>query len=281
MGGATIVLDLDIYAAGLSVSLAIAVATWLVSSARPSVCAVDSIWPVFIFAATLTYVLLAPALGERAYLLLFLVTLWAARLTTFLALGNGAATQASGPAQQPPVPPGKGLRVDALYRVFGQQAILAWIISLPLLVATLGGTPLGPIDFIAVGLWLIGFGAETIGDQQLAALRADPARHSGELERGLSRYSRHPSRFGEACVWWSFYMLAVAAGGWWTLISPLLVTFLLLRSPDSSPPGQRLDEHCAARRNARQRGSTFVPGPPDSGPHSRVRLPKSPTIGRS
>lgn len=46
------------------------------------------------------------------------------------------------------------------------------------------------------------------------------------MDSGLWRYSRHPNYFGEACLWWGFWLIAVAGGGWWTwtLISPLKET---------------------------------------------------------
>ena len=52
------------------------------------------------------------------------------------------------------------------------------------------------------------------------------------MDRGLWRYTRHPNYFGEACVWWGFALMALSAtgaAGAWCLVSPLLMTFLLLK----------------------------------------------------
>ena len=49
------------------------------------------------------------------------------------------------------------------------------------------------------------------------------------MDRGLWRYSRHPNYFGEFCVWWGLYAIALSAGAWWTVFSPLFMTLLLLK----------------------------------------------------
>ena len=49
------------------------------------------------------------------------------------------------------------------------------------------------------------------------------------MDRGLWRYTRHPNYFGEALLWWGVFLAALAAGAWWAIVSPILMTFLLLR----------------------------------------------------
>jgi steroid 5-alpha reductase family enzyme len=49
------------------------------------------------------------------------------------------------------------------------------------------------------------------------------------LTHGLWKYSRHPNYFGEAVLWWGFYLIAAAAGRWWTLFSPVVMTLLLTK----------------------------------------------------
>ncbi|NBC14750.1 MAG: DUF1295 domain-containing protein [Gammaproteobacteria bacterium] len=253
--------DLDAYGAGLAVVLGIAVAAWLVSIPKRDVSFVDSLWSLFFLALTVTYIALAPALTERAYLLLFLVTVWAVRLSVFITLRNlGQPEDRRYQAIRSDNEPGFWLK--SLYLVFGLQAILAWIISLPLLGVVLGGAPLGWLDFAAVTLWLVGFGFEAIGDQQLARFKADPRNAGRVLDTGLWRYTRHPNYFGEACIWWAYYLLALAAGAWWTIIGPLLMTYLLLRISGVSILEKDIGERRPAYRDYRRRTNTFVPGPP-------------------
>jgi steroid 5-alpha reductase family enzyme len=49
------------------------------------------------------------------------------------------------------------------------------------------------------------------------------------MDRGLWRYTRHPNYFGDFCVWWGIYLVAAAGGAWWTILSPVLMSALLIR----------------------------------------------------
>jgi steroid 5-alpha reductase family enzyme len=78
-------------------------------------------------------------------------------------------------------------------------------------------------------VWSIGFFFEAVGDWQLMRFKSNPANQGKLLTAGLWRYSRHPNYFGDAFLWWGYYLFALAAGGWWAVFSPLLMSFLLLR----------------------------------------------------
>jgi steroid 5-alpha reductase family enzyme len=49
------------------------------------------------------------------------------------------------------------------------------------------------------------------------------------MDRGLWRYTRHPNYFGDCCVWWGHYAVALAGGAWWSIFSPLVMSVLLIR----------------------------------------------------
>lgn len=253
--------DLNIYAVGLAVVLSIAVTAWLSSIQKQDVSFVDSLWSLFFLVLALVYSLWAPALETRAYILLFAVAVWALRLSVFIALRNRGRPedrryQAIRAENEP------GFWYKSLYLVFGLQAVLAWIISLPLLGGILGAAPLGWLDYAAMLLWLIGFGFEAIGDRQLAAFKADPANKGQVLDRGLWRYTRHPNYFGEACIWWGYYLFALSAGAWWSIAGPILMTILLLRVSGVSLLEKDITERRPAYRDYIQRTNAFFPGPP-------------------
>ncbi|MEK9939486.1 MAG: DUF1295 domain-containing protein, partial [Methylotenera sp.] len=82
------------------------------------------------------------------------------------------------------------------------------------------------------------------------------------LNTGVWRYSRHPNYFGESCVWWGFYIIALAAGAWWALPSALLMTLLLLKVSGVA----LLEKDIAERRPEYQAyiksTNAFIPGIP-------------------
>jgi steroid 5-alpha reductase family enzyme len=101
---------------------------------------------------------------------------------------------------------------------------------------------------------------EAVADAQLTRHRARRSERGQVMDWGLWRYSRHPNYFGEFCVWWGLFLVALSVGAWWTLISPLLMTVLLLRVSGVTLLEQELARRpgyaaYAARTNA------FFPGP--------------------
>ena len=104
-------------------------------------------------------------------------------------------------------------------------------------------------DGVGVFLFAVGFGFESVGDYQLERFKAEPSNRGNVLDTGLWRYTRHPNYFGDATLWWGLYAIAAATpGGWLTVLSPMLMTFLLMRvsgvtlledSLKASKPGYR------------------------------------------
>jgi steroid 5-alpha reductase family enzyme len=70
---------------------------------------------------------------------------------------------------------------------------------------------------------------ESVADWQLSRFKANPENRDRVLDTGLWHYSRHPNYFGEFCVWWGFYFIALAGGAWWSIASPLLMSLLLFK----------------------------------------------------
>jgi steroid 5-alpha reductase family enzyme len=155
-----------------------------------------------------------------------------------------------------------GFKWKSLYLVFWLQALLAWIISLPLLGVFASNQPIGVLDYLGILLWLAGFVFETAGDWQLARFKRNPANSGAVMTSGLWRYTRHPNYFGEFCVWWGFWLIALSAGAWWSAAGPVLLTFLLLRVS-----GVRLLESDIGNRRPQYadyvlKTNAFFPGPP-------------------
>ena len=99
----------------------------------------------------------------------------------------------------------------------------------------------------------------------MARFKADPANRGRVMDRGLWRYTRHPNYFGEACVWWGFALMALAGAGVagaWCLVSPLLMTVLLLKVSGVSLLEKDIGERRPAYRDYVARTPAFFPGRP-------------------
>jgi steroid 5-alpha reductase family enzyme len=217
-----------VFVEGLAIMAAAAFCTWVVSLLQRNVAIVDSLWSLMFIMAAFTYARAAEALGPRAVLVSCLVAVWALRLSTYITArnwgqGEDRRYQAIRARNQP------HFELKSLYLVFALQALLAWIISLPLLAAILSAAPLGLFDVIGGALWLAGFSFEAGGDWQLSRFKSDPANQGKVMDRGFWRYTRHPNYFGDFCVWWGFYLMAASAGAWWSAIGPILMSVLLMR----------------------------------------------------
>jgi protein-S-isoprenylcysteine O-methyltransferase Ste14 len=123
------------------------------------------------------------------------------------------------------------LVAEPLHGLWLQGAIL-WFVAIPLLVAVRAARPaaLTAVDGLGVVLFAVGFGVEVVGDYQLERFKAEPSNRGGVLDRGLWRYTRHPNYFGDATLWWGVYAIAGATPrGWLTVLSPALMSFVLMR----------------------------------------------------
>lgn len=218
----------QIYLTGLLTIGLFALTGWIVSLVRDDVTHVDSMWSLFLGMSAFSYTLYFYHLPPRTVLILALVSIWAIRLSAYLTWRNWGKQEDHRYAE---------IRKNnepffwfkSIYIIFGLQAILAWVISLPLFVGVSSTLPLNTFDYIGAALVIIGIAYESIADWQLSTFKANNENNAKVLNTGLWRHTRHPNYFGECCVWWGFYLMAFATGGWWSIISPLIMTFLLLK----------------------------------------------------
>jgi steroid 5-alpha reductase family enzyme len=151
----------------------------------------------------------------------------------------------------------------AVKRVFVTQGLAMWFVSLPVQVAVgFEGQIEDVLLVLGLALWLVGLVFESVGDAQLAAYKQDPDR-GPVMDRGLWRFTRHPNYFGDACVWWGVFLVAVAATPWalLTVLSPAVMTYFLVFAT-----GAKLLERNMMKRPGypeyAARTSMFFPLPP-------------------
>lgn len=251
----------------LAAIAALAVTGWLYSLVRDDVSFVDSLWSLFFLLAGGVYAAASGPLAPAGWLAVALVVVWALRLSAHITERNWGEPEDSRYRAMRDKH-GHAFRYRSLYIVFGLQAALAWIISLPLFYAIANAGPVGALEIAAVLLWLTGFVFEAGGDWQLRQFLNRRDNDRAVLDTGLWRYTRHPNYFGEACMWWAYWLLAVAGGGWWTLISPLLMTWLLLRVSGVALLEKSIGERRPEYRDYVERTSAFFPLPPRPGGRS-------------
>lgn len=166
---------------------------------------------------------------ERSMLITGLVTIWGVRLFGHIFARNHGKPEDFRYAKWRKEW-GKWLIPRSFLQVFMLQGFLMLIIAYPIvLVNNDPQGSFGLLDFFGTMVWLTGFYYEVIGDRQLREFLKDPANKGKIMKEGLWRYTRHPNYFGEAVMWWGIFLIALSSpGGWGALVSPVLITFLLL-----------------------------------------------------
>lgn len=224
---------------------------------------VDAAWTASLGLLAPAYALLVPGVGWRRALVAGLVLAWAARLLLHLVprLRRGPEDGRYRALREK-----WGADTDRRMRTFFLgQALLACLFSYPHLLA-MGAPEAGvrPLDLVALALWLVGVGGESLADRQLARWVREPANKGRTCRAGLWRWSRHPNYFFEWVHWLAFPLLAVGAPhGAWAWAGPA-VMFLLLRYVTGIPPSeaQALRSRGEDYRRYQQATSAFVPWPP-------------------
>ncbi len=250
---------------GLGVAAAYVTSGWLLSLVLRNASIIDIFWGPGFAVLALVYVLLSDeGWNGRQILVLALVTVWALRLGGHILTrnaGHGEDFRYKKWREQSP----DTFWWKSLFRVFFLQGILLWIISTPLLAAVHTDSPDHFVitDFLGVALWAIGFFFEAVGDYQLVRFKADPANQGQVMDRGLWRYTRHPNYFGDATLWWGYFL--IAAGTDWgpaTIFAPAIMTFMLLRVSGVALLERSMAKRRPAYEDYVRRTSPFIPMPP-------------------
>jgi steroid 5-alpha reductase family enzyme len=252
------------YAAAVVAALMLVL--WLISIVITDVSIVDPAWgPAFVLVA-LTAAVTGEGCAGRRWLLCALTAVWGLRLGWHLVrrkLGDREEDRRYAAMRERR---GSTFVPWSLVAIFGLQGLLVLIVSLPIQVAADRGGSLSAAIAPGIVVFSIGLFFETVGDEQLRRFKADPANQGQVMDRGLWRYTRHPNYFGDFCVWWGLWLIALTAGGTsWTLIGPVVMSVLLIRVS-----GAALLERDMAKRRPQyaeyiKRTSGFFPRPPRKG----------------
>jgi steroid 5-alpha reductase family enzyme len=221
----------EILTLSVLVVLVYMVAIWLLSLLTRNASIVDIFWGLGFVLLAVVYFVVTDGFIGRKVLITALVAVWGLRLSLYILWrnwGKGEDYRYRKWREEA----GEKFWWTSLFQVFLLQGALLWLISAPILAAQFSDDPdhLTVFDLLGTLAWGVGFFFEAVGDWQLARFKRDPANKGKVMRSGLWAYTRHPNYFGEAALWWGYYVIAAGtAGGYWTFFSPILMTVLLLR----------------------------------------------------
>jgi len=223
----------------------------------------DTAWGGGFVIIGLSSVLFNPS--KITLLMLLLTLLWGARLALHIWRRNGI----KGPDPRYKTLsarwPKKKFWLRAYFSVFIVQAILVFIVSLPISLTALARSSTNSfLLVIGTTVWLVGFLFEAAADRQLKKFMAKPGNHGTVLQSGLWKYSRHPNYFGEILLWWGVSIVAFGAhANWLLLLGPLTISALLIFISGIPSVERRYKENAAYQEYAR-RTSILLPLRPRS-----------------
>lgn len=191
---------------------------------------VDSFWgPGFLVVALFTFIR-SDHRGLRAIVVTGLVAIWAIRLFMHITIRNWNKPEDYRYINMRKRWGTQFPRLKAYLNVFVFQGLMLFIISLPITVANSSANQsLGPLAWLGIALWILGFYFESVGDAQLKEFKSKAENKGKIMTEGLWSYTRHPNYFGEATMWWGIFLIALTAlSQLWLIISPGLISYLLM-----------------------------------------------------
>jgi len=190
---------------------------------------VDIGWGFGFIVVVVALFIRSPRLYPAKLLLMALILGWGLRLSIHIFLRNAGKPEDFRYAKMRQ-DWGKDFLVKSFFLIFMLQGVLMLAVSFPAAVLfSSPARPLNALDMSGAFLFLVGFLFETIGDGQLDAHIRNPENKGKLMTRGLWSITRHPNYFGEATLWWGIGLIALSsAKGWAALISPVVITSLLL-----------------------------------------------------
>ncbi len=148
---------------------------------------------------------------------------------------------------------------------FQAQAVVVALFAIPFAAAAAADADgLEPIMLLAIGVWVLAIGGETLADRQLDRFRRDPSNRGKICRVGLWAWSRHPNYFFEWVHWFAYVLLAWCGPYFLlSLIGPV-VMFMFLWRVSGIPwtEAQALRSRGESYARYQREVSAFFPWPP-------------------
>lgn len=191
----------------------------------------DVAWGLGFVVAGVTALVSSGNLTNNKLLLLLMVALWGCRLSGYILWRkHGKPEDKRYAAWREEW--GATVVWRSLLQVFWLQGALLLIIAAPVWWTLAQPQPTNQLSWgwLGVGVWLVGWAFEVVGDWQLWQFKRHPQNKGRVMNQGLWKYTRHPNYFGESTLWWGVWIMVLNLGApWWTIIGPATITFLLLK----------------------------------------------------
>jgi steroid 5-alpha reductase family enzyme len=204
---------------------------------------IDTFWGILFIVIALAGYMWSDKVLLQA-LVMALVLLWGVRLATHIG-GRFRASKNEDPRYVELRKKWRGsIAINAFFRIYVTQAVLATIISLPVLAvmayAELANSPIIWLGFV---VWAFGFACQVVADRQLKEFLTKEKNQGKLMQSGLWKYSRHPNYFGELSMWWGVFAISCASTGVaWMIIGPVTITYLILKVSGIPPSEKRMAE---------------------------------------
>lgn len=264
---------------------------WAIGMVKKDASIIDIFWGAGFGVIALVCLKLAGVKTPYILLLAALPTIWAIRLSVYLGIRNLPHGEDFRYAEMRRNVDPKKWAWWSLSRIYIGQGLAMLLVAAPLYVGMAtalrtvyvetpdgnidlglfderGVTQIGLVSIIGAIVWLVGFLFEAIGDWQLSRFVKSMKSYTGTyedkpvLDTGLWKYTRHPNYFGNAMMWWGIWLVACQAPwGWITIISPIAMTYFLMKVTGAKHLELTLNKR-PAYRDYVKRTSEFFPRPP-------------------
>jgi steroid 5-alpha reductase family enzyme len=220
---------LSLFFIGGLLLLVIFTVTWVWQLRTRNAAIVDTVWSASFPMLAMVYFVLVDGYTPRQLLILFMVVIWGMRLAFYLlsrTIGQPEDARYTALRKE-----WGGNQNILMLRFFYFQAALALMLSVPFALINLNTDPsLKLIEWIGVGIWVIGLSGESLADRQLKIFKSKPENKGKVCDDGLWYYSRHPNYFFEWLIWVAYFVMALgSAWGFLSVICPILMLYFLLK----------------------------------------------------
>lgn len=187
---------------------------------------IDMFWGIAFIITALGSLFISKNISFQLVIIILLVSLWGLRLSYHIFKRNYKKEEDFRYANFRKEWK-KLFNIRVYFQIFILQALLSFIISLPIISLVNSDSKLTFLNIFGIIIWIVGFTFEVVGDRQLKFFIKNRKDKNSIIKTSLWKYTRHPNYFGEVLLWWGIFVIAYNSN-LLIIISPITITFLLL-----------------------------------------------------